>query len=176
MTKLTGFRWLDLRSPARALSRCNAPFSSRLSSDECGSQNGRVPLSLLCSAGLKRVKRILPATFSSIAPSPNLQKHLGLYAVYLLCFRSFFWRLEDNCNILMPPCKDSILKTLILACHCYDDLEENPSFNNCIHIYGFRYPIILIIVHPVALANLANLIQGKSWRSKHWSNKRLINV
>lgn len=31
MTKLTGFRWLDLRSPVRALSRCNAPFSSRLS-------------------------------------------------------------------------------------------------------------------------------------------------
>lgn len=74
MTRLTGFRWLDLRSPVRALSRCNAPFSSRLS---CSPMNAghrmdafHFPSFALLVTGQIEKHRGSPTIFSSIAFFP----------------------------------------------------------------------------------------------------------
>lgn len=105
MTKLTGFRWLDLRSPVRALSRCNAPFSSRLS---CSPMNAGHRMdafhfpsfALLVTGQIEkhRVKRI-PHNFFVNCVLPNFGLHtrdfsdMGLLC-YLVC--GFFVISDDT--------------------------------------------------------------------------------
>lgn len=116
MTKLTGFRWLDLRSPVRALSRCNAPFSSRLS---CSPMNAGHRMdafhfpsfALLVTGQIEkhRVKRI-PHNFFVNCVLPNFGLHtrdfsdigasllLGLWILRYFgrYFSFFFWKFNEN--------------------------------------------------------------------------------
>lgn len=155
MTRLTGFRWLDLRSPVRALSRCNAPFSSRLS---CSPMNAghrmdafHFPSFALLVTGQIEKHRGSPTIFSSIAFFPisvyirAISPISGLLC-YLVCGffvisdDTFFFLINDWNSMSILSYSYAFLrrfglKTVILVPLLRWFGRESFKRNNCIHRY-----------------------------------------
>lgn len=155
MTRLTGFRWLDLRSPVRALSRCNAPFSSRLS---CSPMNAGHRMdafhfpsfALLVTGQIEkhRVKRI-PHNFFVNCVLPNYIRAIspiwGFFVTWFVdssLFRTilFFFLINDWNSMSILSYSYAFLrrfglKTVILVLLLRWFGRESFKRNNCIHRY-----------------------------------------